>query len=172
MPVYVSEYIRKVLDWRKFAVAKGIGPEAREWVVRGNGKVRELHWPEATKPSLGDASGVTGFAPGPDGAYIHIDGGSARFSIGGAQAPDAAPPYISEANGFVRNFRRTPQGMRFEFAGHYRPFVKLANAQQCKVSVSGQSVATRRDGAFVRFDTAADIGAKLNYKPVEVACGR
>jgi hypothetical protein len=62
--------------------------------------------------------------------------------------------------------------MRFEFAGHYQPFVKLANAQQCKVSVNNQAVATRRDGDFLRFDTQADIGHKLNYKSVEVACGR
>jgi len=168
MPIYVSEYIRKVLDWRKFAVAKEVGTQAPGWIVRGDGAVRELHWPAAGTPALDGAAGVTGFAPGPDGTYIHIDGGSARFSIGGA----SALPYIGEANGFVRGFQRTPHGMRFEFAGHYQPFVRLANAQQCKVSVSGQRVAARRDGAFLRFDTAAEVGTQLNYKPVEVDCGR
>jgi polysaccharide biosynthesis protein PelA len=112
---------------------------------------------------------VTGFAGGPDGTYIHIDNGNARFSIGGGAS---ALPYIGEANGFVRNFKRTPQGMRFEFASHYQPFVKLANAQQCRVSVNGQRVAARRDGDFLRFDASADLGQKLNYKSVEVACDR
>ncbi len=171
MPVYVSEYIRKVLDWRSFAVAKEVGPQAHGWLVRGNGEVRELHWPQAGKPALDQASGVTGYSSGPDGTYIHIDGGSARFAIGGASGTPAAP-YIGEANGFVRNFQRTPQGLRFQFAGHYQPFVKLANAQQCKVSVNNQIVATRRDGDFLRFDTPAEVGQKLNYKSVEVACGR
>jgi hypothetical protein len=152
-------------------VAKEVGPQASDWIVRGNGEVRELHWPQAAKPSLDNASGVTGFAAGPDGTYIHIDGGNARFAIGSAAATQAAP-YIGEANGFVRNFRRTAQGVRFEFAGHYQPFVKLANAQQCKVSVNKQAVATRRDGEFLRFDTPADVGQKLNYQSVEVACGR
>ncbi|MDR5829340.1 sugar ABC transporter [Caballeronia sp. LP006] len=168
MPVYVSEYIRKVLDWHTFAVAKDIDSKSGQWLVRGNGEVRELHWPQATKPSVDDASGVTGFAPGPDGTYIHIDNGSARFAMGGT----TTAPYIEEANGFVRNFRRTPQGMQFEFAGHYQPFVKVANAQQCKVRVNGQSVAARRDGDFLRFETSADVGSILNYKPVEVACAR
>ncbi|TGQ51015.1 hypothetical protein, partial [Mesorhizobium sp. M4B.F.Ca.ET.211.01.1.1] len=59
MPVYVSEYIRKVSDWRNFAVAKEVGPHAQNWLVRGNGEVRELHWPQAGKPSLDSASGVT-----------------------------------------------------------------------------------------------------------------
>ncbi|TDY26039.1 hypothetical protein B0G81_6539 [Paraburkholderia sp. BL6665CI2N2] len=169
MPVYVSEYIRKVLDWHTFAVAKEVGPQAGEWLVRGNGEVRELHWPQATKPVLADASGVTGFATGPDGTYVHIDGGSARFAIG---AVANAAPYIGEANGFVRNFQRTAQGMRFEFAGHYQPFVKLANAQQCKVSVDRQAVDTRREGELLRFDTRANVGSKLNYQSIEVACGR
>nr|WP_223217484.1 sugar ABC transporter [Paraburkholderia phenoliruptrix] len=168
MPVYVSEYIRKVSDWRNFAVAKEVGPHAQNWLVRGNGEVRELHWPQAGKPSLDSASGVTGYAVGPDGVYIHIDGGNARFAIGGT----SAVPYIGEANGFVRNFRRTAQGMTFGFAGHYQPFVKLANAQQCKVSVDRQAVATRRDGEFLRFETPAQPGQELNYKSVEVACGQ
>ncbi|WP_277188737.1 sugar ABC transporter [Caballeronia sp. BR00000012568055] len=169
LPVYVSEYIRKVLDWRKFAVAKEVGPQARDWIVRGDGEVRELHWPKVAKPSLDGASGVTGFAGGPDGTYIHIDNGNARFSIGGGAG---ALPYIGEANGFVRNFKRMPQGMRFEFAGHYQPFVKLASAQQCRVSVNGQRVTTRRDGDFLRFDASADLGQTLNYKSVEVVCDR
>jgi polysaccharide biosynthesis protein PelA len=170
LPIYVTEYIRKVLDWRTFAVAKTLNVD-NGWLVRGNGEVRELHWPNASRPALEGADGVTGFAPGPDGTYIHIDNGDARFAIRGEPA---ATPYIAEANGFVRHFKRTPQGMRFEFAGHYQPFVKLANvsARQCKVSIGNQSVATRRDGDLLRFDTAADIGSKLNYKPVEVACVR
>jgi polysaccharide biosynthesis protein PelA len=169
MPVYVSEYIRKVLDWHHFAVAKEVGTQTTQWRVRGNGEVRELHWPQNAAPALDQASNVTGYSQGPDGTYIHFDGGDARFAI---SQTAASVPYIGEANGFVRNFKRTAQGMSFEFAGHYQPFVKLANAQQCKVTVGGQTVATRRDGAFLRFDTNADVTAKLNYKPVEVACGR
>lgn len=168
MPVYVSEYIRKVLDWRSFAVAKEVGPHAKDWIVRGNGEVAELHWPQAGTPALDQASGLTGFTAGPDGTYIHIDNGNARFAIGGA----ASAPYIAEANGFVRNFKRTRTGMRFEFAGHYQPFVKLANAQSCKVSVDNQPVTTRRDGHFLRFDTQASLSQKSNYPSVEVACGR
>ncbi|WP_179743115.1 polysaccharide deacetylase family protein [Paraburkholderia bryophila] len=166
LPVYVTEYIRKVLDWRTFAVAKEVGSQGG-WVVRGDGSVRELHWPQTARPSLDAAQGVTGFSNGPDGTYIHIDDGSARFALGGA----ASVPYIAEANGFVRNFRRTPQGMHFEFAGHYLPFVKLANAQSCRISINNQPVAARRDGDFLRFDTPADIGPKLNYLSVEAACG-
>ena len=176
LPVHVTDYIRKVLDWRSFAVARGVGSNGADWVVRGDGEVRELHWPRTQAPVLDASSGVTGFAPGPDGTYIHIDDGSARVSFDAAtaagNAPNATLPYIAEANGFVRRFERTPDGMRFDFGGYYQPFVKLANAQTCRVSVDGRAVAARRDGNTLRFDTPGVAGAAVNYQTVEVACGR
>ena len=176
LPVHVTDYIRKVLDWRSFAVARQVGSRDG-WLVRGNGEVRELHWPNTTTPTLEGASGVTGFSAGPDGTYIHIDGGAARFAFGanGANATNAAArnvPYIAEANGFVRNFHPTAGGLSFEFGGYYQPFVSLANAQSCSVSVDGKPVPTRRDGALLRFDTAGVAATQVAYQRVEVACAR
>ncbi|MEW6344619.1 MAG: sugar ABC transporter [Pseudomonadota bacterium] len=177
LPVHVTDYIRKVLDWRSFAVARQVGSRDG-WVVRGNGEVRELHWPGANAPLLDGASGVTGFAAGPDGTYIHIDGGEARFALGANGASGAggangarALPYIAEANGFVRNFRSTANGMSFEFGGYYQPFVTLANAQTCSANVGGKPVAVRRDGALLRFDTAGVAAQQVEYQRVEIACG-
>ena len=188
MPVYVNEYIRKVLDWRTFAVAREIsgstaGRDAQttasaatptQWIVRGNGSVRELHWPLNSRPSIAQGNGVTGFSHGPDGTYIHIADGAAQFSLGGDREGSRASgmPYIAEADGVVRQFSRTATGVRFEFAGHYLPFVKFANAQSCRVSVNGQVVATRRDGEMLRFETAASIEQNMNFKSVELICGR
>jgi hypothetical protein len=179
LPVHVTDYIRKVLDWRSFAVARQTGSRDG-WVVRGNGEVRELHWPNTSAPDLDGSSGVTGFAAGPDGIYIHIDGGDARFNFGGGGVDGAngvnggaahATPYIVEANGFVRNFRTTANGVSFEFGGYYQPFVVLANAQTCNASVDGKPAPTRRDGALLRFDTPAVAGQQVDYRHVEIACG-
>lgn len=180
LPVYITDYTHKVLDWRSFAVSREIAGDA--WIVRGNGEVRELHWPRNDVPDLRASQGVTGYAPGPDGTYIHIADGAARVVFdretgsgpsGRSQAHDAGVlPYIAEANGFVRNFHRTADGMSFEFGGYYRPFVKLADAQRCGVSVAGRVVAARRDGASLRFETEADVAQPMRYQPVEIVCGR
>jgi hypothetical protein len=140
--------------------------------VRGNGEVRELHWPLSSAPDLRASAGVTGYSAGPDGTYIHIADGAARVSFNTTDAKAGALPYIAEANGFVRNFRRNANGMSFEFGGYYQPFVRLANARGCSVSVAGRAVATPRDGAGVRFDTPASAGLQVNYQPVEIACER
>lgn len=206
MPIYVNEYIRKVLDWRSFAVAREVVPDNgtngtgrgangtvaamapagstanTQWIVRGNGAVRELHWPQNGTPILAPGNGVTGYSHGPDGTYIHIADGAARFTIGRGDQPgtvdgradgrSAQLPYIAEADGVVRQFTRTATGMRFEFAGHYQPFVKFANAQSCRVSVNGQAVSARRDGDMLRLDTPASVEQQMNYKSVELTCGR
>jgi polysaccharide biosynthesis protein PelA len=169
LPVQVTDYIEKVLDWRSFAVARTVGAGAGEsWLVRGDGKVRELHWAGTNAPRLDTGSGVTGYSAGPDGTYIHIADGSARFSW---STGTATLPYIAEANGFVRDFRRTAHGLAFDFGGYYQPFVKLANAGACRVKVAGQPVATRRDGTLLRFDTQGTPGTAVSYRSIEVTCG-
>ncbi len=171
VPVQVTDYIEKVLDWRSFAVAREIGGSAgQDWLVRGNGQVRELHWMKNDAPLLTPGNGVTGYATGTDGTYIHIADGEARIAFG-SNATNASLPYIAQANGFVRDFKRDGRNMSFHFGGYYQPFVELANAQSCRVSIDGHAVATRRDGNLLRFDTAGIAATQMQYRPVEVACG-
>ncbi len=166
LPVFVTDYIRKVLDWRTFAVAR----EGDGWLVRGDGEVRELHWAGADVPRLDDSRGVTGYSAGPDGTYIHFDGGSARFAFAPAGVANALP-YLAEANGFVQHFQRVDHGLRFEFGGYYKPFFRIANAAQCRVSSAGKPLAAQRDGAALRVQTPASAGRRVVYQPVEVDCG-
>jgi polysaccharide biosynthesis protein PelA len=194
LPVRVTDYVHKVYDWRTFAVAREVAPQlpngspagkgaqgaaASRWVVRGNGEIRELRWAQGA-PDLRASPGVTGYTAGPDGTYVHIDGGAATVSFDAdseSNGPDAShasnqPPYIAEANGFVRHFERRPDGMSFEFGGYYQPFVKIANAQSCRVTVAGQPVAAQYDGATLRFVTPASAALQINYQPVEISCER
>jgi hypothetical protein len=169
LPVHVTDYLHKVLDWRAFAVAR----DGDGWLVRGNGEVRELHWPGNEVPLLDaahDSTGVTGYTRGPDGVYIHIDGGNARFTLGPGATPPALP-YLAQANGFVRNFTRTASGMRFEFGGYYKPFVEIANASTCRVTMDGARVATTKNGTTLHADLPAVPGQQVTYRPLEIDCG-
>jgi hypothetical protein len=188
LPVKITDYTNKVRDWRSFAVARAVRPADAQgaqgtqqgtsdnWIVRGNGEVRELRWPGNNAPNLQASHGVTGYTAGTDGTYIHITDGAARVSFDTPQSAGAAAgnklPYIAQANGFVHGFKRTASGMKFDFGGYYQPFVELANAQSCSVSIAGRPVATRRDGAMLRFDTAPAAALQVDYQPVEVTCGR
>ncbi len=166
LPVQIADYVRKVLDWHTFAIAR----DGDGWLVRGNGSVRELHWAGNDVPRLADAHGVTGYAAGPDGNYIHFDGGSARFTLVRPD-PNGELPYIAEANGFVRDFTRTAQGLKFEFGSYYQPFIAVAHAAQCRASSGGHALETQRQGDTLRIVTPAVPGVRVTYQPVEVDCG-
>lgn len=175
LPVQVTDYIQKVLDWRSFAVAREVGGAAGaaggEWIVRGNGSIRELRWPKADTPAVTATNGVTGYTPGTDGTYIHIADGSARIALRGDAKTAGGLPYIAEANGFLRDFKRDGRSMSFKFGGYYQPFMKLGNANTCRVMLDGHAVATRRDGEYLRFDTPGVAATQVQYRSVEVACG-
>jgi hypothetical protein len=172
LPIYITDYTQKVLDWRTFAVAREVGGSSTQhtWIVRGDGNVRELHWPGHDAPDLARSPGVTGYAPGPDGTYIHIGDGAARVSFDAAAS--ASPlPYVAEANAFIRDFRRTANGMTFSVGGYYEPFVKLAHANACRASSGGRPLAASRDGDSLRFAIPASTGQRVDYLPVEIDCG-
>ncbi|WP_411193146.1 polysaccharide deacetylase family protein [Paraburkholderia sp. B3] len=167
LPVQVTDYERIVLDWHHFAVAR----DGDGWLVRGNGSVSELHWNGNEVPRLADASGVTGYSSGPDGTYIHFDGGSARFTLAQPD-PNGTLPYLAEANGFVRDFERTARGLRFEFGSYYQPFIDVAHAGQCRASSGGRALTTQRQGDTLHIVVPAVPGVEVTYQPVEVNCGQ
>ncbi|MCP1119900.1 sugar ABC transporter [Robbsia andropogonis] len=182
LPVYVTEYIQKVLDWRSFAVSRDVQADATgqaAWRFRGNGAVREVHWQPGGAPDLRHAYNVTGYAPGPDGIYIHIEDGDARVAINPNASARPTQPYISFARGFVKDAVVRPDGMRFSFAGHYEPYIRFENAGQCSVTVNGQRRDARREagtdgvaGSALRIDLPAQLPEKMQYDQVDLHCGR
>ncbi len=167
MPVYASDYIRKVLDFRNFAVAR----DGDAWVVRGDGDLRTVRWNGAGVPRLADARDVAGFAPAAGGGtYIHLASGSARFALDGGQE---ALPYVREANGRLTHWQRSADGrtLSADVAGYVRPFIRFANAARCRATVDGREVPGAH-GDDWRIDLGPGNPARPVAQHVELACGR
>ncbi|AMP36284.1 bifunctional glycoside hydrolase 114/ polysaccharide deacetylase family protein [Ralstonia solanacearum] len=167
MPVYASDYIRKVLDFRNFAVAR----DGDAWVVRGDGDLRTVRWNGAGVPRLADARDVAGFAPaGGGGTYIHLASGSARFAMDAGQE---ALPYVREASGRLTRWQRSADGrtLSVDVAGYVRPFIRFVNAARCRATVDGREVAGAH-GDDWRIDLGPGNPARLVAQHVELVCGR
>lgn len=137
LPIYTSEYVRKVLDWVHVAVAR----KGDQWVVRSGQALRELRWPGTEVPELVGSVGVSGYNRGPDGIYIHMGTDHAKFSMVHAQTGHV--PYIAEAAGRVTDFSRRGRNMRFQFGGYYKPYVTLKDIAGCHVSIDGRAQGSR-----------------------------
>lgn len=164
-PVFTTDYVRKVLDWRDYAVARN-GDNG--WLVRGNGELRELRYPDTTAPDLASSRNVAGYTAAPDGTYIHVTDSSASFSLAPAASSE---PYVKSASAYIRKFVRTAHALSFEAGGYYQPTLDLANAQTCKVTLDGKAVARRKNADDVHLDLPAVAAQDIHYHQVEVNCG-
>jgi hypothetical protein len=164
-PVYTTDYIRRVLEWRRAVVAR----EGDAWLVRTGDNLRQLRWPGNGVPRMDTAQGLAGYMPGPGGLYIHMGARQARFSMSG---PDRnALPYIHTASGFVRDFSREGGSVRFDFGGYYQPFILLANAANCRVAVNGKHASAPVKNGLRRISVGGNAVPSINYHSVEVNCG-
>jgi len=164
LPIYTTEYIQRVLDWRHVVVAR----EGDRWIVRSGEHMRQLRWPGQGVPDLSTASGITGYVPGPGGLYVHMASDEVSFSMAAVQP--VRMPRISEAAGFVRNVQRSGKNLAFDFGGYYRPAVWLEEAAGCRVRVNGKPVRPELRGALSQIVVQGNAGQQVVYHQVQVDC--
>lgn len=170
-PIFTTEYIRRVLDWRRVAVARVLAADGSTagWRVRSGADLRQLRWPGDGVPVIATSDDISGYLPGPGGLYIHMGGDAAEFAIG-PKGGDRTP-YVDQAAGFIRDFTRNGRNMTFRFGGYYKPFVSLANAASCRVTVDGAPLKARADSAGrLRFDVSGVAEKPVTMHTIGVEC--
>jgi hypothetical protein len=137
-PVFVSEYVAKVLDFFDYAVAR----EGHTWILRGRGDLRTVRLDDGAVPDLTASRGVAGFARKGEVTYVHLTGAEARLVVGPPGAP-AGLPFLREANARLAKFERRENGLHLVLRGHTRLNAVLAAAAACGVDMPGR-VRSRR----------------------------
>ncbi|GIL05889.1 MAG: hypothetical protein BroJett031_24090 [Betaproteobacteria bacterium] len=133
VPVYASDYIRKVLDFESLAIARDLRAAQPTWRVRGAGELRTLRLPADASVALAASRNVAGVRPGPGGRYVHLTAADATVVL----AAEATPPvHVFDAGGWIGDFHRDASGIRFALSSYYRPEFTLAHAQGCRVRVN------------------------------------
>lgn len=142
-PVYASDYIRKVRDFHRLALARDARRGQPTWRVRGAGELRTLRLPPATAVDFDGSVAVAGVATGPAARYLHLGGENAEVALG------AGPqrPFVREASGLLDAFERHPRGLRFALRAYGQAEFTLAAAGSCTVRVDGRTLAGAPAGA-------------------------
>ncbi|GAB4468015.1 MAG: bifunctional glycoside hydrolase 114/ polysaccharide deacetylase family protein [Burkholderiaceae bacterium] len=169
VPVYASDYIRKVLDFESLAIARDLRAAQPTWRVRGAGELRTLRLPASASVALAASRNVAGTRPGPDGRYVHLTDADAAVVLA---AEDVPPVHVYDAAGWIGAFRRDAAGIRFVLSSYYRPEFTLAHAPGCRVRVDGRDLAPAATAAgLLRYELARHDAA---YAPtqslVDVRC--
>ncbi len=139
-PVHVTDYVRKVLDFNDFTVART--PEG--YRLRGNGDLRTVRLPATgDSPDFAASRGVAGMAPGPQARYVHLTGDDALLAFGPAARP---LPYVESANARIDRLVRDADGLRLDIRGESPLDITLANAGECRALWQDKPLDVRRLG--------------------------
>lgn len=139
MNIYISDYIKKVLDYNQITIAKN----NHSWMIHSEGDLRELRSVrQLGYPDLIHSRNVIGFSENKEDLYIHL--GPNRLTVLTYQKDKPKDPYLVEANGrvtaFSRNTKQQSQNnkdnvseLSIKFKGYMPLQFTLGNVSQCRV---------------------------------------
>ncbi len=160
MPVYVSEYARKVLDYNSMVVARA----RNGWLVRGSGELRELRAPlDLGQPDLANSRMVAGFTRAYRNQYLHLADGEAAIRFQESPAP---APFLVSANARIEKLERTDGAggsrLRLALHGHVPLKFALATGAGCTVDADGHTIkAARTDSGTSYFSMSNHDASEL-----------
>ncbi|SNR62578.1 endo alpha-1,4 polygalactosaminidase [Desulfurobacterium atlanticum] len=99
IPVFLSQYAQKVLEFRTTALAK----KGKKWIIKNDGNLRTVKVPLSFGyPDIENSKGVIGYKKINNQLYIHLDS-SGDYKIAFSKK-DRNSFYIVETNGVVKKF--------------------------------------------------------------------
>lgn len=127
-PMYVSEYIQKVLDLRETAILK----TKDGFIIKNNGFLRTLRVPKSWGyPDIENGKGILGYSEKNDCFYVHLDGSGNYFLKFTQKKPKFR---LVEANGQVEKWEYK-DGVVFLELKAYVP-LDLTIETSCKVFIN------------------------------------
>ncbi|MFO1390750.1 MAG: bifunctional glycoside hydrolase 114/ polysaccharide deacetylase family protein [Agitococcus sp.] len=147
-PIYSSEYIKKVLDFNQFVVAR----TPQGYRFRGNGDLRTVRLASATQTDFAQSPTVLGFNEHNQQYYVHLAQSNADII---EQEKATLSPYIESSNATIKNFKRQNNDLFFDIAGFQAIQLVLANTRQCQLKQGNKVLKTRRQGSRLFLEDAA-----------------
>ncbi len=163
-PVYATDYIKRVLQWRRASVAR----RDNGWIVRGGPDLRQWRWHGDGVPALSQATGLAGYRPGPGGLYIHASNNQAAFSF--TNQPDNDLAYVHDATGFIKDLQRNGRSVEFELGGYYQPEAEIRAPSTCHPTVSQGDVQAQRTAQGWRIRVPGNPAKPMSWHTVGVLC--
>lgn len=148
LPIYSSEYIKKVLDFNDLVIARS--PEG--YRIRGNNQLKTLR---LTSPQFVDwqnSPQVLGFNSHNQQRYVHLATNNLDLQL---QADNSALPYIESANGQISQFQREKNGLSFSIKSYQPLRISFANSKNCVLSNNNKVLNTRLQNSRLLLEVAA-----------------
>ena len=155
IPMYLSEYARKVLEFRHTAILK----DGKAFVIKNDGVLRTLRVPSSFGfPDLKKSKGVVGYRKIGNNIYVHLDdSGYYRIYFTKKEPKDAFRLVFS--NGKVKNFLKIDNKISFELRSYISLSAKIF-AGNCRVFIDGKEQRKK----------LIDLKKEKKYAKIEAIC--
>lgn len=132
-PIFASEYIKSVLDFRKMAIAY----DGKGWILKGNGDLTTLRFKGNVKPDLAKSKGVIGYKYDPRQkiTYIHLDSSGEYYIILSHKGVKTPLPYIYDFNGIVEKFQKKENVYRYRLNSYVPSEIRFAGLDRCNINI-------------------------------------
>lgn len=138
-PLFISEYIDRVMDFNHTVMAKDLNSESR-WLITNNHSLREFRWPSALgNPDFSTSQNIAGFTTTNSDHYIHL--GHEPESWLSISSAKPVQPYLIDANGLLLVWKRvSDHDIHFILKAYVPLQFKLANMEKCQLTMNHQLI--------------------------------
>ena len=145
IPMFLSQYARKNLDFRSTAIAK----KGNGWIIKNSGNLRTLRVPlKWGYPNIKLSKGVVGYRIINGMEYIALSNSGKYYLIMSRKKPDFR---LVEANGMIKFFKKIKNGYQLMLKSNpYVPLHFAIQSYECKITLenSGKHVKTVNGNIF------------------------
>jgi hypothetical protein len=133
-PIFPSEYIESVLDYRKLVISTdGCG-----YKIKGDGKLKELKYFGKIYPRLEYSKGITGYFYDKrlNLTYIHLDG-TGDYYLVIDENKGKKVPYLEEFNGIVigYNIDKDKGKYTYKLKSYVPAKIRFADTKSCHINI-------------------------------------
>ncbi|KTD61690.1 bifunctional glycoside hydrolase 114/ polysaccharide deacetylase family protein [Legionella spiritensis] len=149
IPLQVTDYIHKVLDFNNTVIAKNITDDTSlAWLIVNNKSLREFRWPIGQGvPDLAKSRNVAGYSAINNDYYIHT-GNACDTWIRFTSTPPTEP-YLVDANAEITHWHRINKDtFQLSLKGYVPLDFKLANMNQCLLKHNNHVLQTAADNNY------------------------
>jgi len=161
IPLFLSEYAQKVLEFRTTALAA----KGNRWIIKNSGNLRTLRVPLSFGyPDIQNSKGVIGYKKINNQLYIHLDS-SGDYEIVFSKN-DLNPFYIVESNGIVTSYQKSNGKFKISFKTYKKNLqITLLAEDTCDVKTSENAELIKRGKiTIVKFkENKGSIEADCKY---------
>ena len=141
IPMFLSEYAQKVLEFRTTAIARC----DNFWIIRNSGALRTLRIPKNQVPVISKSKGVIGYKKIGNFRYVHLDNSGDYIICLGKTRPQFL---LYDSNAMVRKYEKRHLKILITLKG-YLPVDFRIIPHKCKVKITPQAYSLKKESEYI-----------------------